>query len=231
MNIDNNINSQIYNIFGKSSPLPNQDKSTQSNYKEAESIKDKASISKAYTTKSEEANQNSKSDKEREQKIQQEVQKLRAIEEKVKAHERAHKAAGGQFTGAVSYTYTTGPDGKRYISGGEVPIQIVQGKTPDETIRNMEIVKRAALAPADPSPQDRAVAAQASQIEQQARIEKSRLKDEEKKEKVDNNDNNVDNKKVSDYQNPLNKKAVKTYNDFSRLFEGINQGKGLSLFA
>jgi hypothetical protein len=106
------------------------------------------------------------------QKIQQEVQRLKATEEKVKAHESAHKSAGGSFTGAVTYQYTTGPDGKRYITGGEVSISMPQGRTPDDTIRNMEVVKRAALAPADPSPQDRSVAASADAIEQKARAEK-----------------------------------------------------------
>ncbi|MDD2897971.1 MAG: putative metalloprotease CJM1_0395 family protein [Desulfuromonadaceae bacterium] len=102
--------------------------------------------------------------------VQAEIARLKSTEEKVKAHEAAHKAAGGTITGPVSFTYTRGPDGKSYISGGEVPIKISSGKTPEETVDRMDQVIRAALAPADPSPQDRAVAAQASSIQQQARI-------------------------------------------------------------
>ncbi|MEQ9335590.1 MAG: putative metalloprotease CJM1_0395 family protein, partial [Miltoncostaeaceae bacterium] len=30
-----------------------------------------------------------------------------------------HAAAGGQYAGAPSFTYQTGPDGKRYAVGGE----------------------------------------------------------------------------------------------------------------
>ncbi len=101
--------------------------------------------------------------------IQSEVARLRRTEQNIRAHEAAHMAAGGAFAGGVSYIYAKGPDGKMYISGGEVPIQVPEGKTPEETARNMEIVKRAALAPADPSGQDLAVAAAAMQIESRAR--------------------------------------------------------------
>jgi len=101
--------------------------------------------------------------------IQAEVARLKSIESKVRAHEAAHKAAGGTLTGPISYTYQRGPDGKNYIVGGEVPIEISTGSTPQETISRMQQVISAALAPADPSPQDRAVAAQAGNIQQQAR--------------------------------------------------------------
>lgn len=101
--------------------------------------------------------------------VQQEVARLKAAEEKVKAHEAAHKSAGGTIAGPISYTYTRGPDGHSYITGGEVPISVSPGRTPQETAGRMEQVIRAALAPADPSPQDRSVAAQASVQLQEAR--------------------------------------------------------------
>jgi hypothetical protein len=97
------------------------------------------------------------------------VNQLRQTEREVIAHEAAHKAAGGSFAGAVSYTYTKGPDGKSYITGGEVPISVPAGDDPEETLRNMEQVARAALAPGDPSGQDLSVAAQASAAAAQAR--------------------------------------------------------------
>jgi hypothetical protein len=103
--------------------------------------------------------------------VQAQIAQLKSIEEKVKAHEAAHKAAGGAMTGPVSYTYTRGPDGKNYITGGEVPISISTGKTPQETISRMQQVIRAALAPADPSPQDRSVAGQAAAMQQEARLQ------------------------------------------------------------
>jgi hypothetical protein len=103
--------------------------------------------------------------------VQAQIAQLKVIEEKVKAHEAAHKSAGGTMTGPVSYSYTRGPDGKNYITGGEVPISISSGKTPQETISRMQQVIQTALAPADPSPQDRAVAAQAAAQQQAARQE------------------------------------------------------------
>lgn len=99
------------------------------------------------------------------------VSKLAARDTAVRAHEAAHQAAAGGLGGAASFTYETGPDGKRYAVGGEVPVSLRGGRTPQETIANAQTVRSAALAPADPSPQDLAVAAQASQMEAQAREE------------------------------------------------------------
>ncbi|HUJ89114.1 MAG TPA: putative metalloprotease CJM1_0395 family protein [Syntrophorhabdales bacterium] len=83
----------------------------------------------------------------------------------------SHKTAGGRYAGAVRYQYTTGPDRQSYIVGGEVSIDTSEAKTPEETLQKMEQVKAAALAPADPSPQDYSVASTAETIEQKARYE------------------------------------------------------------
>lgn len=92
----------------------------------------------------------------------------------VKAHEQAHMAAGGPVVqGGATYQYQTGPDGKMYAVGGEVKIDVSPERTPEATIRKMQQVRKAALAPAQPSSTDRAVAAQASQVEAQARMEKN----------------------------------------------------------
>ena len=102
------------------------------------------------------------------------VQELKDAEREVIAHEAAHQAAAGALGGGVSYTYTKGPDGKSYITGGEVPIQMRTGSTPEETLRNMQQVQRAASAPADPSGQDRKVAARAASMAAEARQQISR---------------------------------------------------------
>jgi hypothetical protein len=106
-------------------------------------------------------------------KEEQVVHKLEARDTAVRAHEAAHMAAGGGLAGGASYTFETGPDGQRYAVGGEVPVSIAPGRTPDETIQNAQTVRAAALAPADPSSQDMAVAAQATQMEAQARQQKA----------------------------------------------------------
>ena len=90
------------------------------------------------------------------------IQKLKQTEREVVAHEAAHQAAGGRFAGPVSYTYTQGPDGKSYITGGEVPINIPASDDPEQTLRDMAQVQRAALAPGNPSGQDLSVAAQSA---------------------------------------------------------------------
>ncbi|RGP54627.1 hypothetical protein ASB58_12210 [Pseudomonas abyssi] len=103
---------------------------------------------------------------------QQEIAELAARDREVRAHEQAHVAVGGQYAGTASYTYERGPDGRQYAVGGEVPISTspVAGD-PQATIDKMEQVRRAALAPAEPSSADRAIAAQAAQLIAQARVE------------------------------------------------------------
>lgn len=108
------------------------------------------------------------------------VQRLEARDAEVRAHEQAHKSVGGRYAGAISYDFQTGPDGKRYAVGGEVSIDIseVPGD-PRATIQKMEIVRRAALAPAQPSGADRSVAATAGQKASQARVELTEQQAEE----------------------------------------------------
>ena len=103
---------------------------------------------------------------------QREVHELRQRDAEVRRHEQAHKAAAGSLAGAIAYEYTNGPDGKRYATGGEVPIDTapIDGD-PDATIDKMQRVRRAALAPAEPSNADRQVAAKAARYEQAARAE------------------------------------------------------------
>jgi hypothetical protein len=101
------------------------------------------------------------------------VQQLKARDREVRTHEQAHLAAGGSLTkGGASYTYERGPDGKNYAVGGEVQIASARiPGDPEATARRAEQVQRAATAPASPSAQDRAVAAQAAALASQARAE------------------------------------------------------------
>jgi hypothetical protein len=100
------------------------------------------------------------------------VRKLKARDQEVRRHEAAHAAAGGQFAGSPSFSYEQGPDGQRYAVGGEVSIDTspVDGD-PEATARKADQIRRAALAPADPSSQDQAVAAAAAQMKAQAQAE------------------------------------------------------------
>jgi len=100
------------------------------------------------------------------------VDDLRARDREVRDHEQAHKRVGGAFASEPTYTYQTGPDGKRYAVGGEVRIDASPvADNPEATIQKMEIVKAAALAPAEPSSADRKVAAQADATRNQAQAD------------------------------------------------------------
>ena len=96
----------------------------------------------------------------------------------VRAHEQAHLAAsGGLAMGGASFSYQLGSDGKQYAIGGEVRIDVSPGRTPEETLKKAQQIRSAALAPADPSPQDRAVAAQAAIMQLQASTELAQQQD------------------------------------------------------
>jgi len=99
------------------------------------------------------------------------VTELQARDTEVRAHEAAHQAAGGGMTGGASYTYQKGPDGQMYAIGGEVSISMKGGATPQETIANARQVQAAAMAPANPSGQDYAVATSAKVMEMKAQQE------------------------------------------------------------
>ena len=100
-----------------------------------------------------------------------EIEQLKARDQEVRVHEQAHASTGGQYAGAPQYEFTTGPDNKRYVTDGEVSIDVSEAKTPEETLKKMEQVRAAALAPAEPSSQDLKVAAEASQKATEARSE------------------------------------------------------------
>ena len=99
------------------------------------------------------------------------VTELQAADTNVRAHEAAHMAAGGGLTSPASYTYERGPDNKMYAVAGEVGISTGEGNTPQESLNKAQTIRRAALAPADPSPQDLKVAAQAASMEMSARAQ------------------------------------------------------------
>ena len=95
------------------------------------------------------------------------VEELRKTDAKVRAHEMAH-ASSGAATSAPSYEYQTGPDGKRYAVAGHVDVDTSPGATPEQTVAKARQIRAAAMAPTDPSPQDRSVAAEASRMEADA---------------------------------------------------------------
>lgn len=103
----------------------------------------------------------------------QELRSLQARDREVRAHEQAHLAVAGRYaTSGVNLKYQRGADGQLYAVGGDVKIDIsVIPGDPKATEQKAETIRRAALAPANPSPQDHKVASQAISIANEARAE------------------------------------------------------------
>ncbi len=94
---------------------------------------------------------------------QKKVRELQQRDQRVRAHEQAHVAASGRIAvSAPSYEYEAGPDGKQYAVGGSVNYNVPAAQTPREELLLAQQLRRMALAPMDPSPKDRATAAEAS---------------------------------------------------------------------
>jgi len=102
---------------------------------------------------------------------QRQLDQLKSVDRKVRAHEQAHISVGADLVRGSSFDYETGPDNKRYAVAGEVSIDTSPARTPEATIPKAQHIRATALAPADPSPQDHSVAAEASQMEMSARQE------------------------------------------------------------
>lgn len=151
-----------------------------------------------------------------EQQVQDVINQLKARDTEVRAHEMAHLAVAGSYArGGMSFTYQTGPDGRKYAVGGEVGIDTsaVSGD-PEATLMKAMVIQRAALAPAEPSSQDMKVAQVAVQMMSEARAEISaqsadeqKLNGQDSEESVsvinDNNQNKTDVNQITP-QDPTN---------------------------
>lgn len=103
---------------------------------------------------------------------QRQLDQLKQIDRQVRAHEQAHISVGAELVrGGATFTFATGPDQRSYAVAGEVSIDTTPGRTPEETIPKARHIRATALAPADPSLQDHGVAAEASRMEGDARLE------------------------------------------------------------
>ncbi|MGP3778055.1 putative metalloprotease CJM1_0395 family protein [Halanaerobium saccharolyticum] len=163
---------------------------------------------KNYENKNENSSGNEFSETE-----QREIEKLKRRDREVRAHEMAHQSAGGQYAGSASYSYTTGPDNKRYAVGGSVDIETSPAKTPEETVKKADQIKRAATAPAQPSGADMQIAAKATRMKMEAQAELNQKefsgedKEAEDSSEIKKNDDSkfenkyLLNKRESSYQN------------------------------
>jgi len=116
------------------------------------------------------------------------LESLKARDKEVRAHEAAHlAAAGGIAKGGAQFSMQRGPDGNNYAVGGEVSVDTSSvPNNPQATIAKARQIASAALAPADPSPQDRSVAARARQMETNAAAELASKSNESSEKKNQN---------------------------------------------
>ena len=95
---------------------------------------------------------------------------LEARDQEVRQHEQEHLSAAGEHArGGPEFETVTARNGRQYVVGGKVNVDVSETDDPQKTITKMEKIQRAALAPTNPSAQDRKVAAEASDKELQAR--------------------------------------------------------------
>lgn len=175
---NNNLNNRVISEDEQQSDQQDTEQQQQGSNSEEQQNNDDAPVSQAQEANSSEQEQGEQVEgEEPEQTQRQEAQEQRVIDQlksrdrEVRAHEQAHAAVGGSLAGSPSYEYQTGPDGKKYAVGGEVSIDVSKTNDPETTIRKMQTVRAAALAPAEPSSQDRKVAAEASRNIAEARAE------------------------------------------------------------
>ncbi len=118
---------------------------------------------------------------------QEQVRELKARDAEVRTHEQAHVAAGGSLIrGGIQYEMQTGPDGRSYAIGGSVNIDTsIDNSSPEAMIAKAQKIKAAALAPAEPSSADRAVAAAATQMEALGREAKQKEITEDMKQSLE----------------------------------------------
>jgi hypothetical protein len=75
------------------------------------------------------------------------VQQLRSRDAAVRTEEESHQTLAGANAGMISYSYTAGPDGRLYATGGKVSIRPLQGLDGMAAIANQAAIARAASVP------------------------------------------------------------------------------------
>ena len=158
---------------------------------------------------------------------QQELAVTRELAERdreVRAHEQTHAAIGGQYASAPSYTYERGPDGRLYAVAGEVKIDTSPiPNDPQATLEKAEIIQRAALSVAEPSPADRAVASEARVMAAEARAEILQQEQEERVETTEQTQEGNDEQSTSSERlQELREQQDERSENTAEIFEDFN---------
>ena len=164
-------------INSLSSQLPSQVKSPEPLGSKQPLANDKEQSLQSSSSTEESDTENKETDQQVTVSEQRVLQELKIRDREVRAHEMAHVSVGGRYvTSGAQFSYEKGTDGQLYAVAGEVGIDTsaISGD-PRATLLKAQVVARAAMAPADPSSQDRNVAAQAAVLIQQARVDLATL--------------------------------------------------------
>lgn len=97
--------------------------------------------------------------------IKNKISQLEIREQAIINHEKTHRSVGGNLASSATYVYTNGPDGKQYISGGQVDMKMPSGGSLVNLLSGLKRIKSAATAVGNPSSTDLHTAANASAIE------------------------------------------------------------------
>ncbi len=98
------------------------------------------------------------------------IEQLKSRDKEVRIHEMSHSTNPELIKiGSAQFDYTIGPDGKAYATGGRVTLSTGSSKTPEEALAKAEALKRASMAPGEPSSQDFQALNAAQSMEYEAR--------------------------------------------------------------
>jgi hypothetical protein len=87
-----------------------------------------------------------------EQKI---IDRLKNRDREVRVHEMSHGTNPELIKiGSAQFDYTIGPDGKAYATGGKVTLSTGSARTPEDALAKAGALKKASMAPGEPSSQD-----------------------------------------------------------------------------
>ena len=89
------------------------------------------------------------------------LEKFKSMDSNIRTHEQLH-ASLAQTSGAITYTYQIGPDGKMYVNGGHVRLDTSMPSDPKEASFKLDKIKSAALAPDGLSGADASIARDAN---------------------------------------------------------------------
>jgi len=153
------------------------------------------------------------------------IAELKTIDRGVRTHEAAHiAAAGGLVRGGANFSYTQGPDGQRYAVGGEVSIDTSPERDdPEATILKAQRIQAAALAPAQPSDTDRAVAASAAQMAIAARAELAAERNKTDEPKIKNSEKTIDNGEKSDTASETRQPSISSAEELRKTINHVTE--------